>query len=172
MPETAVVPCFKVKVTVVIVKGSIASLKVAVTALLMVTPVAALAGTVELTVGAVVSGVAPVVKVHTLLTASALPAKSLDPVVIVAVYVVLAARLLAGVKTAVTPVRVTTPETAVAPCFKVNVVVVIVKGSIASLKVAVIFVLVKTPVAALAGTVRVTVGAVVSRAALVVKIHE
>ena len=47
---------------------------------------------------------APVVKVHTLLTASALPAKSLDPVVIVAVYTVLAARLAAGLKVTVTPV--------------------------------------------------------------------
>ena len=45
------------KVTVIIVKGFIASLKTAVMALLMATPVAALSGMVELTVGAVVSGV-------------------------------------------------------------------------------------------------------------------
>ena len=57
MPKTGVSPCFKVKVTVMIVKGFIASLKMAVMALLMATPVAALSGMVELTVGAVVSGV-------------------------------------------------------------------------------------------------------------------
>ena len=50
MPEyrASVVPLpRKVKVAVVIVNGSIASLKVAVTALLIATPVAALAGTGE-----------------------------------------------------------------------------------------------------------------------------
>ena len=47
MPETAVAPCFKVNVDVVIVKGSIASLKVAVIFVLIATPVAALAGTVR-----------------------------------------------------------------------------------------------------------------------------
>src|SRR5256885_1576757 len=69
----------------VIVKASIASLKAAAIFWLMATPVAALAGTVKLTVGAVVSGVAPVVKLQTKLLASALPARSLAPVVIVAV---------------------------------------------------------------------------------------
>ena len=52
------------------------------------------------TVGAVVSGVTPVVKLHTKSLANALPARSLAPVVIVAVYVVLSTRLLAGVKVA------------------------------------------------------------------------
>src|SRR5438552_6653078 len=52
---TVVVPCCKVKVAGVIVKGSIASLKAAAIFPLMATPVAALAGTVKLTVGAVVS---------------------------------------------------------------------------------------------------------------------
>jgi hypothetical protein len=56
VPETAVAPCFKVNVVVVIVKGSITSLKVAEIFVLVKTPVAALAGTVELTMGAVVSG--------------------------------------------------------------------------------------------------------------------
>ena len=55
MPATAVVPCFKVKVTGVIVKGSIALLKAAAIFWLMATPVSALAGTVKVTVGAVVS---------------------------------------------------------------------------------------------------------------------
>jgi hypothetical protein len=45
-PKTGVTPCFKVKVALVIVKGSIASLKVAVMALLTATPVAALTGMV------------------------------------------------------------------------------------------------------------------------------
>ena len=85
MPETGVDPCFNVKVRLVIVNGSIASLKVAVIFVLIATPVAALAGTVRLTVGAVVSGAAPVVKLHTKSLASALPARSLAPVVIVAV---------------------------------------------------------------------------------------
>ena len=69
-----------------IVKGSIDSLKVAATCWLRTTPMAPFAGSVELTVGAVVSGTVPVVKLHTLSTASALPARSLAPVVIVAVY--------------------------------------------------------------------------------------
>ncbi len=56
---------FTVKVAVAIVNGSIASLKVAVTTLLVATPVARSSGIVEITVGAVVSGAAPVVKVHT-----------------------------------------------------------------------------------------------------------
>jgi hypothetical protein len=50
-------PCVKAKVAVVRVKGFIASLKTAGIALLMATPVAALGGMVELTVGDVVSGV-------------------------------------------------------------------------------------------------------------------
>ena len=102
MPITVVVPCFKVKVAVVIVKGFIALLKVAAMFPPIATPVAAFAGTVvELTVGAVVSGVVPVVKLQTKAVASALPARSLAPVVIVAVYKVLTARVLDGVKVAV-----------------------------------------------------------------------
>ena len=67
------------------VSGSIASLKVAAMFLLRATAVAALAGSVELTVGAVVSGVTPVVKLQLKPVASALPARSLTPVVMVAV---------------------------------------------------------------------------------------
>jgi hypothetical protein len=74
----------------------------AVIALLMATPVAALTGIVELTVGAVVSKASPVVKFHTKSSASALPAKSLAPMVIVAVYGVLVVRLLAGTNSALT----------------------------------------------------------------------
>jgi hypothetical protein len=50
---------------VLIVSGFICSLKIALLFLLMGTPVAPLAGPVELTVGAVVSAVAPVVHVTT-----------------------------------------------------------------------------------------------------------
>jgi hypothetical protein len=84
-PGTAVAPCVRVKVVGVIVAGSSASLKVAVVFLLTTTSMAVSAGSVELTVGAVASGVVPVVKLHVLLAANALPAASLTPVVIVAV---------------------------------------------------------------------------------------
>jgi hypothetical protein len=53
------------KLALVMVSGSIGSLKLAVTRLLVATPVALARGVVELTMGGVVSGVAPVVKVHT-----------------------------------------------------------------------------------------------------------
>jgi len=68
---------------VVAVAGSTASLKVAVMFVLTGTLVAVSAGSVEVTVGAVLSA-APVVKFH-VVAASALPAKSLIPVVSVAV---------------------------------------------------------------------------------------
>ncbi len=64
MPEMGVVPCINIKVAVVTVKGSIVSLKTAATALLTAIEVAPLTGMVELTVGAVVSGAAPVVKLQ------------------------------------------------------------------------------------------------------------
>ncbi len=72
------------KVLAPIVAGSIASLKVAVTAAVVATPVAPSAGVVAVTVGGVVS-VETVVKLHTLGAASALPARSLTPTVTVAV---------------------------------------------------------------------------------------
>ena len=65
---------------------------------LMGTPVAPLAGTVEVT-----AGEGDVLKVHTKLAASAVPAVSFAPVVIVAVYKVAAARGAPGVKVAVFP---------------------------------------------------------------------
>ena len=103
MPATGVVPCFKVKLAVLIVKGSIASLKARAIFWLAATPVAALAGTVTLTTGGVVSGVTPVVKLQQKPVASAVPARFLAPVVTAAVYTVRGARVLAGVKVAVTP---------------------------------------------------------------------
>ncbi len=60
-----VAPCCKVIVKVVIVNGFIASLNVAVIFPFTDTPVAPLAGTVEITTGGVTSAVVPVVKVHT-----------------------------------------------------------------------------------------------------------
>jgi hypothetical protein len=81
-PVTGVVPGpVKVKVVVLIVAGFIASLKVAVTAVLGQTP---FAGVTEITVGGA-HGSAAVVKVHTKLLASAMPYSSMAPVVIVAV---------------------------------------------------------------------------------------
>src|ERR1043166_2898635 len=85
------------KLAVLIVNGSIASLKVALMVWLIATAEAPLAGTVELTAGGVVSRVAPVVKLQLKSVASALPARSLAPVVTLAVYVVRGARALAGV---------------------------------------------------------------------------
>jgi hypothetical protein len=60
--------------------------------------IAPLTGLVEITVGMV-----PVVKLHTKLFASAVPIASVAPVLIVAVYLELAASKVAGVKVAVVP---------------------------------------------------------------------
>ena len=88
---------------VVIFAGSIASLKVAETFLLMATPLSPFTGFVADTVGAVVSLAVPVVKLQLKLLASSTPVRFLAPVVIVAVYSVSATRLLVGVKVAVLP---------------------------------------------------------------------
>src|SRR5437773_505595 len=101
----------------------------------MDTPVAEFAGTVALTVGAVVSGITPVVKLHTKSAASALPARSLAPALIVAVYVVRDARLPAGAKVAVTSDSRRSSDIGAMPCLMVKVLVLMVEGSIASLKV-------------------------------------
>ena len=101
-----------VKLVPLRVAAFIASLKVAVTAVLLATPVAPEAGTVTVTVGRVVSGAAPVVKLQTwlpaagataVLPARALPDKSVAALVMVAVKRLLAARPpgLDGVKVAV-----------------------------------------------------------------------
>ena len=78
-------PVVRVKLEPTIVRGSMASLKVAVWELEMTTAVAEFAGTVEVTVGAVVSGAGAVVKLQTLLAAKEFPARSFAPVVTVAV---------------------------------------------------------------------------------------
>jgi hypothetical protein len=62
VPATDVLPCFSVKEVVVIVDEFIASLKAAVTLLLVTTDVAPVAGTTVCTVGGVTSACAEVVK--------------------------------------------------------------------------------------------------------------
>ena len=60
MPATNVDPCIKVNVAVVIVEASIVSLKVAAIFLLKPTPVALFAGSVNVTVGGMMTAAAPV----------------------------------------------------------------------------------------------------------------
>src|ERR1041385_533259 len=104
VPVTGVVPGpVTKKLAVLIVAGSIASLKVPLMVWLIATPVAALAGTVAITVGRFVSRAAPVVKLQAKLFSNGLPARSLAPVVIVAVKVVRGARPTVGLKVAVVP---------------------------------------------------------------------
>ena len=93
----------RVNVVPEIVAGFMSSLNVAVIAVLFATAVAAGAGTVNVTVGRVVSGKAAVVKVHTKLAARPLPARSRAPVVTVAVNWLFGARVagVLGVKIAV-----------------------------------------------------------------------
>ena len=108
-----------------------------------------------------------VVKVHVLSAANALPAASftpLEPPLIVAVYVVPAARSAVGFNVATLPVLlyVTAAGTVVVPAVNVNVADVTVEAFIASENVPVTFAATATPVAPAAGDVPVTVGAVVS----------
>jgi hypothetical protein len=158
VPATGVTPGpANLNVAPFIVVGSIARLNVAETVVLSATAVARFAGIVEIIVGAT-----SVVKVHTKLASSGLAAGSCAPVVIVAVYRVLAARTVAGVKVAVDPEYVTTPTTGVAPgFFTVNVAPLIVAGFMASLKVAETRVLTATATAPAEGTVEITAGPVV-----------
>jgi hypothetical protein len=98
-PVTAVAPGpVSVNVVVLIVVASIGTLNVAEMVVLTATVVALFAGTVETTVGG-----AAVVNVHTKLAASGTPAGSFAPVVMVAVNIVLLARIPVGVKVAVEP---------------------------------------------------------------------
>jgi hypothetical protein len=65
VPATGVVPCIKVNVVEVIVKGSIASVKNAPTFVLIDTLVAPFALIVLVTMGGVTSGAEPVVQLQT-----------------------------------------------------------------------------------------------------------
>src|SRR6202040_478279 len=117
------------------VAAFMASLNVAEIVVFTATAVAPFVGTVETTVGG--TAVAAVVNVHTKSAASAAPAGSFAPVVMVAVNKVLLARTAAGVKLAVFPAKLTDPVTPVAPGpVSVNVVVLIVAASIGTLNVA------------------------------------
>src|SRR2546425_1363754 len=81
-----------------------ASVKVASILSLIGTAVAPLAGSVEVTMGGVVSGAAPVVKLQKKLLANGIPARSFTPVVTFAVYVVLGSSVADGGNVAVGPV--------------------------------------------------------------------
>jgi hypothetical protein len=119
--------------------------------------VAAFAGFVEVSVGAVTSMVAPVVKVQTYGLANELPEGSLAPAVIVAVKVVLAARLPVGANVAIlqAALQVTTPFTPAT----IKVAVVMVAEFMGLLKTAMICSLMGTAVAPIAGLVELTVTA-------------
>ncbi len=81
------------------------------------------AGTTEITVGAVMSGAAAVVNDQVLLTAMALPARSLTPLVIVALIRLAYGSGRSGVKVAVLPslLMVTLPAMMFEPLARVNV---------------------------------------------------
>jgi hypothetical protein len=157
-------------VDVLIDVAFIASLKVAVTFAVALTPVAPLAGEVAVTVGGVVSVDALVVNDHAKFAASALPARSftrgsVDPPTTVAVYVDDAANAEFGCNVAV---RVAASYVTVAGTVccdasrRKNVDPEIVVGSIASLNVAVTGAPTATPVAPVPGDVPTTLGGVVS----------
>src|ERR1700735_687864 len=163
VPATGVAPGpVNVNVAALIVAGFIASLNVAETVVSTATPVAPITGIVEMTVGG-----GAVVKVHTKLAANAAPVRSFAPVVIVAMYKVLVARVVVGVNVAVVPAKVTVAATGVAPGpVKVNVAELMVVAFMASLKVAEMGVLTGTVVDPFTGTVEMTVGG-----EAVVKVH-
>ena len=101
------------KLDALIVVGLMASLRVAAIFWLSGTPVALLAGFVEMTVGAV--GAGTVLKLQTKLLASGSPCRSVTPALTVAVYRVLGRSNADGVKMAPAPVQLTAPATGVPP---------------------------------------------------------
>jgi hypothetical protein len=161
-PASVKVPAF------IMVFGSIALSKVALTAWFSGTPggvvPAPFTGFVRMIVGGVTSAVVPVVKVHgfgTGLTAARpLPEVSCAADVTCAVYPRLGRRLTLGLNDAVVPEYVTVPVTGVpvTVCFSVNAPVIVAEF-IALLNVAVIVWLSGTPVAPLAGFVETIMGA-------------
>ena len=163
-PEVAT----RVKLAVVSVELVIGSENVADTEEFSAKPVAALAGDVADTVGGVVSGAAPVVKVQLKLAPSALPPESVAPVVIVAMYGVLAARGKEGVKVAELLLTLTVPGIGTPACVvSAKVLVFSVEFVIASEKVTAMAEFTAMLVAAFAGDVEETVGGVVSVARVV-----
>lgn len=113
---------------------------------------AAFAGTVESTAGAVV------VKLQTKLAACALPPGSVAPVVIVATNKVSAGSVLVGGKVATAPLRVTDPATAPPGPVTVKDAMLMDAGAITVLKDAVTVLLRGTFTAPLAGVTAMTVG--------------
>ena len=166
------------KFAVVMEKGSIGSLKVTLTVLLSGTAVAPQLGLVKITVGGVLSGAGPVVKVHVKSLNIALPARSLTPVVAVIWYTVLGVRALVGVNVATVTLPLgaltTAPPMGVIPggTVRVKVLVERVEVSIASLKITATLVLSTTSVAPQLGLVASTKGGVVSGVIPVVKPQE
>src|SRR5215471_5854946 len=130
---------FKSNVLALTVWGDTGSLNEAVSCgISMGTQFCPFAGDVELTVGGVVSGVGPVVKLHEYAAARALPAISVTPVVTVTVYVANPCRAEEGANVATLLEYVTTPPTGLlALSLSSTVEFEIVAGSIASLKVTV-----------------------------------
>jgi hypothetical protein len=123
---------------------------------------------VEITVGGVRAGT--VLKVHTYLLVSGVPARLVAAVPMAAVYNVFTESSAPGVNVAMFPAQPTVPATAVAPG---PVTVKVVAGDamevqfIASLKVALSGWLICTPVAVFTGTVAITAGGGV----IVVNVH-
>jgi hypothetical protein len=131
-----------VNVAFVIVVGSIAALKVALTVVSIGTVTATLAGFSTVIAGPATLVAIPVVKFQVKFATKATPVRSLAAVVIVAVYCVLAARLAVGVKIAILPAEETVPGTAAPPTVAATVNVPteeIVDGSIEVLNVAATF---------------------------------
>ena len=89
------------KLAVVIDSGFMPSLKLALTREFRATAMAFAAGTVELTVGAVVSGAVPVLKVQVCAALMKLPATSRTAVVMLAVQSVAAGKTIDGLKVAI-----------------------------------------------------------------------
>ena len=173
VPATAAPPAVGTRVNVVVfsVDVVIGSENVTSTGSDRETAIAPDAGVVEVTVGGVTSGAAPVVNVQLKFAASALPAASFTAVVIVARNCVLPARFAPGTKVAVLPVTETEPPIAGPPAtgdsdMLAAVIVEFVNGSE---NVAEIAVFSPTAVAPFKGVFAMTVGGVTSGAAAVVK---
>jgi hypothetical protein len=158
------------------VAGFMAASNVAVTTTSGHIPRAASGGDTEITVGGGggTHAAAEVVKVHTKLLASALPATSWAPVVMVAVKAVLRASVLVGVKTNIWlgTSWVMVPATGVTPGpVSVKVAGLMVAGFIACGKVAATTVLEHVPLEPLAGFTELGGDGGWHRVAAVVKVH-
>lgn len=100
----------------------------------------------------------PVVKLDTVSEVSALPSNVFAPDVTVMVYLVSAKKLSVGVKVAIVPVYVMSPEITVLPCRIIIVEELMDAGSIAILKVITIELFRAMPTALFSGLVELTEG--------------